>query len=255
MFGFVCELRLAAAGPARLLTGWRAAVPACAVAAAVAWPVAAQAADASCAPGGDRVDQAVCASHPLSDLDQRLNQVYREALKRVPSTKALRSWHQAWLSNGERQHCGGGTACLITAYQTQIERLQAVAGQGDAEAAWTGTYWRHHDGRATRGSVQIEVVGLRGRRVAMTGDALSFEARGRAGSAQAGRFQGVSAVTAGRARVDDDGCRLEASLRPDGLSVSSARRCDEAAALFAGSYRKQGGQVVQVQQVQPLQGQ
>jgi uncharacterized protein len=95
-------------------------------------PAPAAAQSFNCRAASTAAERAVCGSDRLSDLDDRMSQLYRQLLSGTASEKTrnwVRDYQHRFLS--ARDACGRNTGCIKGAYLDQISVLSArihVAG-------------------------------------------------------------------------------------------------------------------------------
>jgi uncharacterized protein len=92
--------------------------------AAIALP--AQAASFDCTRAATPDEKAICHYRALNDRDVKMATLYALDLRLVPmgSRDAIRDRQADWLT--ARHACGGGYACLATAYDRRITELQSI---------------------------------------------------------------------------------------------------------------------------------
>ena len=94
-------------------------------AAVIALPTAAGAQDFSCRAASQPSERAICASHRLSQLDERMSHLYARlwnALDDDTAREGLRDYQLNFLS--ARDSCGWNESCIRGAYLDQIEVLK-----------------------------------------------------------------------------------------------------------------------------------
>jgi len=91
-----------------------------ALAAVLFLPLACRAASFDCAKSETAVEKTICASAELSKLDDRLGQLYKEALAKSAAPDALREAQRTWLESRDR--CKSA-ACIKSAYDARIAAL------------------------------------------------------------------------------------------------------------------------------------
>lgn len=85
-----------------------------------------------CAQAQGQVEQAICADDALAALDQRLADVYSDAMKTLPPEmqSAQKVVQRGWIKG--RDDCWKSSeinACIAADYQTRIVELQILSGQ------------------------------------------------------------------------------------------------------------------------------
>jgi uncharacterized protein len=94
-------------------------------------PVAAQSFD--CRDASNAAERAVCGSDKLSDLDDRMSELYGQLLSGTVSDRTrgwVRDYQRRFLS--ARDGCGRNTGCIKGAYLDQISVLTARLRMADA---------------------------------------------------------------------------------------------------------------------------
>ena len=82
-------------------------------------------------------DKAICSTPALAAADQRLNDVFREALAAAENPSALRSEQQEWTQN--LRNCSGDTACLAAFYTDRTSTLIDQTRRAVAKPPVTGS--------------------------------------------------------------------------------------------------------------------
>ncbi|EXF96626.1 hypothetical protein HK44_016225 [Pseudomonas fluorescens HK44] len=90
----------------------------------------AESASFDCNKASNAVEFAICGNGQLSSLDDSLSLEYRQALSRNPNIK---KFQLDWLT-GPRDSCGAQVACLVSAYQQQLEMLRNINGKPAVQA-------------------------------------------------------------------------------------------------------------------------
>ena len=96
--------------------------PCCALAILCLAAEAASGASFDCAKASTAAEKLVCSDQGLSTLDERLSEVYRQALKKAPAKDAMRKEQQQWIGT-VRDACADA-ACMSAAYEARIGALE-----------------------------------------------------------------------------------------------------------------------------------
>lgn len=199
----------------------------------------AQAASFDCGKARSAMETAICGDPALSALDERLADGYRRA-RDVPAARAAVTQSQRdWLRALALEGCGGDAACYRAAFSARLAVLDAVAPAGDAAARWTGVYRRQRDGHPDPDTASLVIVGLRGGRLAVSGDAIWRGPNAARGQVNTGEIRGTAILEATSARIDGDGCSATFVLTPKALRVPRESGCGGLNVSFVGDYRRE----------------
>ncbi|WP_084631464.1 MliC family protein [Ferrimonas senticii] len=89
-----------------------------------------------CAKASSQVEQLICQTPDLQQLDVRLNQLYRQALRQQGDT--IKPYQRGWLKG--RDDCWKAddiSSCVQYSYQSRISELQVATGAAKADLVQT----------------------------------------------------------------------------------------------------------------------
>lgn len=100
----------------------------------VLWALPAGAASFNCSKAQSNIEHMICGSPTLSQLDDELAALYREALSKVSDPADLRVIQRSWITNS-RDRCKD-SQCVESAYRIKLVDLQSrIPAPGQAAAA------------------------------------------------------------------------------------------------------------------------
>jgi uncharacterized protein YecT (DUF1311 family) len=204
-----------------LLTIIGAAVAAAAGTAAAGQPGRAPSFD--CARSATQIERMVCGDERLAALDRALAEVFRRASSRGRGDRVRRA-QRAWMSQA-RDRCADAE-CLSFAYQSRVLELMVSEGPLFPQL--------ERPRGEGRGRIQIHPLGggwyLFGINATWSG--------GIPGNVSTGDQAGVFRLVAGRARFQNEGCRIDFARRGEAdWQLSDNGSCGGNNVTMAGRYR------------------
>ena len=98
------------------------------------------AASFDCAKAVSRIENEICASPELSDLDYQLANAYKSAISRSDDIDGVKAAQRAWLK--ETRNSCGDVNCLISVYKDRIEALAGNQKNSQATQEKTDAYYQ-----------------------------------------------------------------------------------------------------------------
>ena len=184
------------------------------------------------------VEQAICSNQKLSNLDQQLATIYKEALANSPNQEALRKQQQEWL-NLKRNSCQE-IACIKDAY---LSRLTELRDSTMSIQSISGEYQRYYRGKLDKNAATLIVRELSGGRVEIKGNAI-WIGNEETGNVHDGEIEGIFVRQGNKVDYQDpnskeEGCRLTLTFIKNGLTVTDDNlQCGGLNVTFDGVYRK-----------------
>jgi uncharacterized protein len=106
----------------------------------------AEAAAFDCNKASNFVEKAICSDSRLTNMDDQLGRLYKDALAASSNSAALKAEQRAWLSS--RDQCKNSD-CIIKAYEDRISAFGAISSPAES-GDFTGTY------KAANGDVLVQ---------------------------------------------------------------------------------------------------
>ena len=196
------------------------------------------AASFDCNKAATLVEQAICSNQKLSNLDQQLATMYKQALANSPNQEAIRERQREWLK-WERNSCQD-IACIKDAYLSRLTELQDSAM---SIQPISGEYQRYYRGKLDKNAATLTVSELSNGRVEIKGNAI-WIGNEETGNVNTGEIEGIFTRQGNKINYQDpgskeDGCQLTITFTEKALTVTDDNlRCGGLNVTFDGMYRK-----------------
>lgn len=197
------------------------------------------AASFDCDNASTKVELIVCADTALSDLDEQLASIYRQALGLAQAgTSEPKASQRAWL---KRRNACADASCVTAAYRERIAELEDVVGQELSGENIVGIYTRRDPDFAKESApAEITIRALPDGRVAVAGEAL-WIGNADTGNVNIGTLEGEYVLRSGTVEYrdgdDEWSCVLTLRFTRDGLDVHEPKMtCGGMNVSFGGHY-------------------
>ncbi len=182
-------------------------------------------------------EKTICSDPQLSALDEQLNTSYKDAIKRSDAKKILVLWQREWLKYSDIANCKDAK-CLIKEFSSRITTLDSVATKNTSAAQWNGHYSRFFQGNEDDDTATINLIGLNGDQIYISGMAIWRGPNADKGQINDGQIEGIGKLKSGKAYFDFDGCNAKVALNNNELLVEDESGCGGLNVTFIGDYKK-----------------
>ncbi len=199
------------------------------------------AASFDCDKASTKGERIVCADTALSDLDEQLASIYRQALGLAQAgASEPKSSQRTWL---KRRNACADSSCIATACRERIAELEDAIGQDLSAEHIVGTYKRRDpDFSEEIAPAEITIRSLPDGRVAVAGEAL-WIGNVDTGNVNMGTMEGEYVLRSGTVEYrdgdDEWSCILTLRFTGDALDVREPRMtCGGNHVSFGGHYAR-----------------
>ena len=199
--------------------------------------VCGHAASFDCTKARSPMEKLICSDNKLSSMDEQLNTAFKEAVARADAKPLLTTWQRGWLKSYDLTQCKDAK-CLGIEFGKRIALLKSVAPSSDSTAQWNGSFSRFYKGKPDKDSANLLLIGMMGKKVYVTGDALWLGPNAANGQVNTGEMVGIGELKSGRAVFDLDGCTATMALNENGVKVEEESGCGGMNVSFVGEYKR-----------------